>query len=395
MFVDRRFAWTSVVRYLPPGHDEITEFRQTVEFLEGRRIPWWEWWWKTDILPRDPRLGVSGWVMGRGMLDQGLNVDVLRLVFLGVGLTFPVFFLALGSLRQAVLAVVVMIACGFLATRGTMGLVGAHERVFALLAYANVIVQGTSFALHKCAAARVSGDAAARWQASRSVNPLIALTGLIALFGFATLFSFPVAPIRELAVASMAGIGWLLVLALVFLPGLAVLGQPDKVLSAADRWRDRLGRLSERGVRPFIACCVQAATWLAAGRRPWVMLAAVGGVFGAVAVLFATGGIETRTRALEYLHGTSIEQQARRLMEPDSLGVEFLDLLVEPRTATEGLYDPTFLVPRLGLSGGAPDASRCTGSCFHPCHGITASRRNPITNPFPPRERDRNRVHSH
>ena len=44
VFVGRTFAWTAVVRYLPPGHDEITEFRRTAEFLEGRPIPWWEWW---------------------------------------------------------------------------------------------------------------------------------------------------------------------------------------------------------------------------------------------------------------------------------------------------------------------------------------------------------------
>ena len=35
VFVGRDFAWASVVRYLPLGHDEIQEFRKTVEFLEG------------------------------------------------------------------------------------------------------------------------------------------------------------------------------------------------------------------------------------------------------------------------------------------------------------------------------------------------------------------------
>jgi len=39
LLVGRDFSWTAVIRYLPPGYDEITEFRRTVEFLEGRTIP--------------------------------------------------------------------------------------------------------------------------------------------------------------------------------------------------------------------------------------------------------------------------------------------------------------------------------------------------------------------
>lgn len=77
LLVGRDFSWTTVIRYFPPGYDEISEFRKTVEFLEGRTIPWWEWFWKRDIIPHDLSVGVGGWVMGRGLIDQGLNVDVL------------------------------------------------------------------------------------------------------------------------------------------------------------------------------------------------------------------------------------------------------------------------------------------------------------------------------
>lgn len=64
LLVGRHFDWAAVVRYLPPEYDEITEFRRTVEFLEGRKIPWWEWLWKIDIFPRDPQLMVGGWSIG-------------------------------------------------------------------------------------------------------------------------------------------------------------------------------------------------------------------------------------------------------------------------------------------------------------------------------------------
>jgi hypothetical protein len=118
LLVGRDFSWTAVVRYLPPNYDEITEFRKTVEFLEDRTIPWWEWFWKRDIVPRDPSVSVGGWIMGRGLIDQGLNVDMLTLVLLGVVLTLPVFWVALGSFRSALLCVGVMVAGGGLCGHG-------------------------------------------------------------------------------------------------------------------------------------------------------------------------------------------------------------------------------------------------------------------------------------
>src|SRR5205814_6998424 len=97
LLVGRNFDWAAVVRYLPPGYDEIREFRRTVEFVEGRQIPWWEWLWKTDIFPRDPQLMVGGWSIGRGLIDQGFIVDTIMLVIVGTLLTLPVFVAAFGS----------------------------------------------------------------------------------------------------------------------------------------------------------------------------------------------------------------------------------------------------------------------------------------------------------
>jgi predicted RND superfamily exporter protein len=345
LFVDRHFAWTAVVRYLPPGHDEITEFRRTAEFLEGRTISPWEWYWKTDIMPRHPQLAVGGWVMGRGMLDQGLNVDVLQLVVFGVLLTFPVFWLTLGSFRHALLSVLVLIAGGFLWTRGVMGLLGMRERVFSVLAYANAIVQGTSFALHKCEAwaESESGDAATRWRQSQTVDPLIVKTAGIALFGFLTLYTFEVKPIRELGMASAIGVVGLSVLALCALPGLALLGGGRSVTPPTGAWQHRSGAWFGSLVQPVVEGCIRGAVWLSTGFRPVALLAAVIGLFGCVAVLFARGAIESRTRALDFIRGTSVERQARLLNQEGNLGFEFLDLLVEPRQASAGLSDPHFL----------------------------------------------------
>lgn len=344
LLVGRDFHWTTVIRYLPPGYDEITEFRKTVEFLEGRVIPWWEWLWKRDITPQDPRIGVGGWVMGRGLIDQGMNVDMLSLVNLGVLLTLPVFWVTFGSLHAALLSVAVMLMGGFLWTRGAMGLLpDMHERVYSLLVYANIIVQGTSFALHKSEAFRESRarEALTGWQAARAVDGLIATTAAISLFGFATLWSFGLKPVRELGVASVLGILWLLILAVFFLPAVQMIGgaRPAMLDDSQPGW---FARAYTHGVEKLVSGCSNTAVWLAAGFRPWIMVTTVCSMFLCVAFLFAQGSIHSRTRSLEFLRGTLVDKEAQFLNQPGNVGFEFLDLLVEPAQGG-GIYNPHFL----------------------------------------------------
>jgi predicted RND superfamily exporter protein len=342
-FVGRDFSWTAVIRYLPPDYDEITEFRRTVEFLEGRTIPWWEWFFKRDIVPQDPTVGVAGWIVGRGLIDQGINVDMLTLIFLGVVLTLPVFWAALGSFRAAFLCVGVMIVGGFIWTRGAMGLLGIHERVYSLLAYANVIVQGTSFALHKFAALRESDTPVKTlgWQHARSIDGLIAMTAGIAVFGFATLWSFGLTPVRELGVVSAIGVLWILLLSVFFLPALHLLvdNQTDARLALQ---RSRLGQLFDQGLQRLVSGCLRAALWLTRGRRPWGVIVSVCGLFGITAYLFVQGQIVSRTRALEFIRGTLVEREARFLNAPGNMGFDFVDLLVEP-VHSGNLHEPDFL----------------------------------------------------
>jgi len=342
LFVGRDFSWATVIRYLPPGYNEIHEFRKTVEFLEGREIPWWEWLWKKDIHPQDSSLGVGGWTVGRGLIDQGLNVDVLTLVGLGVVLTLPVFWLAFGSWRLAFLSVTVMILGGFVWTRGTMGVLGVQERVFSLLVYANVIVQGTSFALHKFAAFRESQeqDRQAAWQEAAAVDGVLMTVAGIAAFGFAILLSFGLKPILELGVTSALGVLWLLLLATCVLPAFHQVcgGQAPERVVYLYRWNAVRRRASEQ----IVGHCARLATWLAKGKRPWAVGIGVGGVFLTAAWLFMQGAIVSRTRALEFIPGTLVEQEARFLNRPGNVGFEFLDLLIEPAQGG-GMMDPHFL----------------------------------------------------
>lgn len=337
LFIGRDFTWAAVIRYLPWDYDEITEFRKTVEFLEGRIIPWYEWFWKRDIRPKDPTIGVGGWVMGRGIMDQGLNVDMITLVILGVFLSLPLFRAALGSWLNALIAVTLMVGGGFLWTRGALGLFGIRERVYCILAYANVIVQGISFALHKLEAWRESGerDKETAWQKAMSVDSLIAITGGIAIFGFATLWSFGLKPIRELGIVSAMGVGWLLLLSLCFLPALTLLRKGGYVPSPRKRSDTRVDKILN-GVTSF---CTRSAVWLSAGKKPLGMVSIVCLLFAFVAVAFMQERIVSRTRALEYINGTLIEREARFLNKRGNPGFDFLDFLVEP---AEGPGKPSF-----------------------------------------------------
>jgi predicted RND superfamily exporter protein len=360
LLVGRDFSWTAVTRYLPPGYDEIKEFRRTVEFLEGRSIPWWEWLWKKDIHPQDPQVAASGWTMGRGLIDQGLNVDILELISLGIVLTLPIFWLTLGSLRAACLGVGVMVMGGFVWTRGAMGLLGVPERVFSLLAYASVIVQGTSFALHKFAALEESDQEDRRegWLQACEVDELILTTAAISAFGFATLWSFGLTPIRELGISATIGVVWLLLLAVVFLPAFDMLTASQTLgeQREAARWsgpRDgsrrgllfALARLARKVIvwcEQLCVSCVKTALWLSRGARPrWILLGTTT-LFAAVAWIFWSGGVQSHTRALEFIRGTSVAREARFLNQAGNIGFEFLDLLVEPQQGT-GLKDPQFL----------------------------------------------------
>lgn len=357
LLAGRDFSWASVVRYLPPGYDEIQEFRRTVEFLEAREIPWWEWLWKKDILPHESGVAASGWTMGRGLIDQGLNVDILSLIFLGVAFTLPIFWVTLGSLRVAVVGVGVLVVGGFVWTRGAMGLLGVSERVFSLLAYASVIVQGTSFALHKYAALAESGEEDRRegWKKAGEVDGLILTTAMISAFGFATLWSFGLKPVRELGISATFGVVWLFLLAVVFLPAFDVLtaspmlneqrATPSSLSASSGRLRALFSFYFRKCAVLFdrlFTRCVTASLWLAEGYRPLMMLAGTGSVFVFVALMFWQGKVPSYTRALEFIRGTSVEREARFLNQPGNVGFEFLDLLVEPRQGM-GIADPHFL----------------------------------------------------
>jgi predicted RND superfamily exporter protein len=218
------------------------------------------------------------------------------------------------------------------------------------MAYSNVIVQGTSFALHKFDAFRASQetDSRAAWSEARSVDSLIAATAGIAFFGFATLWSFGLLPIRELGIASALGVAWVFVLAVFFLPAFHLLGGEHTAVSAETQ-SNRLFVWCDAVLDRLVSGCVRLAVWLSQGKRPGAVILCVCGLFALVAVLFSQGHIVSRTRALQFIRGTLVEKEAQFLNQPGNIGFEFFDLLVEPgerlaaQQADNAIDDPHFL----------------------------------------------------
>ena len=342
--VGRDFSWTGVIRYLPPGADEIAEFRRTVAFLEEREIPGWEWLFKRDITPTDKGIGVGSWVIGRGLIDQGLNVDMLLLTSLGVLLALPIFWAVFGSFTSTVLAAGILLLAGFVWTRGAMGLMPEmRERVYSLLVYASIIVQGTSFALHKLSAFHHSAatDPQQAWYEARRVDGMIASTALIAIVGFATLWTFDLQPIRELGLGAAVGTMGLLLLAVVMLPVIGLL-LGIRPLGGRPLLQNSIASAVQRRLDAVVTAVTRIVMWLATGRKPWFLMAVVGGLFLAVAVLFHNGDILSYTRPLKFLRGTFINESATFLNQPGQAGFSGLGMLVEPAHGGHG-KDPYFL----------------------------------------------------
>lgn len=355
IMVGRGFDWATVFRYLPLGYDDIVEFRRTVEFLEGRHIPWWEWLYKHDIATSDD-VGVAGWVMGRGLLDQALTIDNMKLAGVGVGLALPLLVCLLGSVREAWIGAIGVVLLSVVWCRGTIGLlelagVEIRERVYVLLAYTNCIVQGVSFVLHKFEAfheldARgvVWRDPAERWRRAFANDHLIGATGLISIFGFATLYWFQVLAIRELGLLSALAVAYQVVLVLLWMPAVHLL---TAGASNAGRRQTVAPRASRLLVRSLDAM-VRAAGDLVLRWAPQRTAALATGVtlglaLCAVLLVWPGGFLQVKSIPLNFIRGTLVERTAEFMNMPGRPGFEARDFLVEPSEPGADLYDPDFL----------------------------------------------------
>lgn len=328
VFAGQDFYDLKFTLFLEPGYDEIQEFRRIVEFLEERKIPWYEWWYKKDIYSSNPNIGVGGWVMGRGLIDLTNTVDILTLVTLGLLLTFPIFILSLRSVKQAFIATLGIVFMSLIWTRGSIGImqffgIEIKERVYDLLAYANCIVQGVSFSLHKFESINKK----------TKVNGLLGITALIAIGSFGTLYWFQVLTIRELGIISAIGVGFLFILAIVFLPIM------NSLFKAKPKPKNQSGIIT-RGFDWIISKTVNTCAFMALRLSFAKALAIVLGLVIMAGLLVLDGRLIIKTKPLEFIQNTLVHRTGEYLNQEDKMGFDFVDLLVESET---GIYDPGFI----------------------------------------------------
>ncbi|MBI3801978.1 MAG: hypothetical protein HY268_34045 [Deltaproteobacteria bacterium] len=335
VLVNRDWRWAAVTRFLPRGYRETQEAWKTVELLEGRKIPWWERiFLKADVEPKNPNIGVSGWVMGRWQIDQAMNRDVLMLPSLGMILSFLILRFFLGSSRQAALAVFINIIGGIWLTRAFIWPLhaagtGMLERIYTTVAYANVIVQGMSFALHKLETFReASGkNSQERFVNAQSIDAEIGLVAIIAIIAFLCMNTFPIWQMREMGYQSAVGVMLVLAGATVFIPAFYLV--LERLLGPEHSTAESQEAETEQ----------PQGHWLGKLQVPaWIAISIPLLTFTIAACLFWTGRIETKTTPWDYMKGTLVDKTFQFLKDS---GNEFIDLLAEP--VKGNIYQPDFI----------------------------------------------------
>ncbi len=352
--LDRELKHAIFIVYPPDNYKEMEAYREIAEALEEREISKLEWLFKNDIIPTDSNILVSGWVIGRGIIDGSLNVDILRLVgFLGITFVFFAFFAFTRSLRQAFIASLLIVGMGIVWTRGCIGLIDQFlfemkEQVYVLLAYTNCIVQGISFSLHMFHAYNeIKGkkhgfDEGVTWKmARRQVISSITATAVIALTGFLTLYNFQVEAIQNLGLLSALGIINLWFLAIIFLPAWhMVIGGKYKKRS------NKFFQLSDKFYDKGIEFCLRSINVFPKKLRDKSALSVVI-LFILIALgMIWSGKLIIGSKPLEYTPGTAIDKSAQYLNKENNPGFDVVDVFIEPSNKedieTPVIYDVAY-----------------------------------------------------
>jgi len=361
----RNFEHVTFVLYPQRGHDEIKTARRIAEVLEERIIPSWEWFLKKDIVPANPNVEVAGWIIGRMLIDAALNYDVLTKIGLfGIGGSFLLFFAFVGSLRQALIASL-LIGTSIIWVRGEIGLssllsstfpslLGSwelKERVYVLLAYAGCIVQGNSFLLH---AFDSFNDCRSKWQTSagawaygirRIVSP-VGSTAAITFVGFLTLYSFEVGTIQELGIISAMAVVNLVVLSMVFAPAAEMLWGGIKTNVRAKRFK-----LIDSYYKLILGWVRSIHGMFPVRYRASTMLSVLLGVMFVAFSMFNGGMLTIGSKPVDFVQGTAIDRSETYLNKEGREGFDVIEVFVKQSKGEErpSVYNPELLREVLGI----------------------------------------------
>ncbi len=343
-FIGTNFDYALVnVWYEEESFLEKDVFFKTAEFLEQREIGAIERFYKSDIVPLGEYadIMVSGWVNGRAVIFQGIVVDSLLLPSLGMIFSFIIAWLSLRHWKPAALTVLV-IAVSLLWIRGSIGwafLAGIpiKERVYIVVVYIPLIVQAISFCLHLLHAHRDN-------KGITSVRNVVLVTAVIAALNFCTMYTVGIRQIAEVGFLAAVGTFYTWALARWFLPAMLELtGYEPKRENAKN---SRLAKI-ESAWSGFIAWLVgknlQWLSWKYSGRLALAQIIVLPLI--ALAIVWQ-GGLEIRTKPLNYISGTLIERTAKFLNEEGRSGFDYLPVVVSPKvweSEIEPIYDPDFI----------------------------------------------------
>jgi len=295
------WSWTALGVVLDPGYQEIPEAWKITAFVEGHEGPYslWDRLFKADIKPAFAEMSVTGWVMIRWMIDQCLNRDMIFLPTIGIFIALVIFTYALQSFRQASLATLVCVAGVIQFQLALVYLIHAFVptfslRVYSLLALANIIVQGTSFGLHKFGAFREikAETSQERFVRTLHVDRTIALIGIIGVIAFLLLRTYQVWQLEELGYQAAMGVVLAYVSATVFLPcvylTLEHFWKPERKISFKEIQFAWYGRFDWMLPSPKTAC--------------WVILGSV----AIIVIVFGYGFVRVGTKPVEYVEHTEV-----------------------------------------------------------------------------------------
>lgn len=345
LLVGKNYDWVAVALVPPqnyPGDVDHFMAWKLMEVLEGKEPTWWERaFWKTGIQPEDPSISIAGLGIGRFEIDRKLRFDLIILPVLGILFALPWLVKYLGSFRQACIATVVCVFGGILFNRGSIYLLHLlyslfHERVYAVLPYANDIVQGVSLSLHLLVAVRLTKGANSKETFRAGIEstffsmfPLV-LTAIVTFAGMSTFGIWQMTEMGVIAAVGIAMIGFIIIP--LFMPAVYLtleewLG-PEKVERM--QWNPQSHR----------------AQWLWRFQPPaWLALGFTFTIFTIGASLYGMGEIGGATYPYDMIRGSIVEKTAEK-QKARGAGTDGLPLFVTAQHQEhpfEGKFPAAFL----------------------------------------------------
>lgn len=354
--------YAQILVFLPPDYSEQQLVDQIAEYLEQRPISTLEWsLWKTDIQPvaQHADIVLSGWAVARGLMHYALISDVLWYCSMGLVLATVAAWLALGSVKQAVLCSA-MIFASFVCTRASIPLlellgltIGTpaepiRERVYFLLVLSALIVAGISLNVRALEGYNEHlakhGQPRDAWQSFDQQGSRFNLVLLIAALNFLGLSQIGIRGVLEVGVLSAIGLVWQRLLVQSLLPLFQQLWHavPATQQSRSYRLQQATSRLLAApglvAVRYWLARSPRASSrqvlrWLLLLSTPVLLL-----IGHDTSVAPAQRWIQVREKPLDYLPGTIVDRGRALLNAPQAGGFAQLSFYVAPRQVQDSRY---------------------------------------------------------